>query len=170
MNSPVDRPPGASVRLRLREIDRQVAARVRTRRIVLGLTMQQLATLVGVTYQQLYKYESGTNRIAAGRLHAIAQALDVAPSYFFEDSTESHPDEVTPERRQLLQLLRDFVAMPSCRHQEALCGLARVIAAPDAPSGARRPTGTGKSGLRKRQSPAPADPDPEERLISSPAA
>jgi transcriptional regulator with XRE-family HTH domain len=61
-----------------------VGARIRERRIMLGLTQQQLADLIGVTYQQAHKYEKGINRIAAGRLSGIAHALGVEVGYFFE--------------------------------------------------------------------------------------
>jgi DNA-binding XRE family transcriptional regulator len=53
---------------RTQDVDRHVGARVRERRIMLGLTQQQLADLIGVTYQQAHKYERGINRISAGRL------------------------------------------------------------------------------------------------------
>ncbi len=51
---------------------------------MLGLTQQQLAELIGITYQQAHKYEVGMNRVSAGRLYAIAQALQVGVEYFFE--------------------------------------------------------------------------------------
>src|SRR5438876_11586473 len=60
---------------RTQGIDRHVGARVRERRIMLGLTQQQLADLIGVTYQQAHKYERGINRVSAGRLFEIAQVL-----------------------------------------------------------------------------------------------
>jgi DNA-binding XRE family transcriptional regulator len=62
---------------RTQDIDRHVGARVRERRIMLGLTQQQLADLIGVTYQQAHKYERGINRVSAGRLYEIAQVLSV---------------------------------------------------------------------------------------------
>jgi len=65
-------------------MDRHVGARMRERRIMLGLTQQQMAELIGVTYQQAHKYEKGINRIAGGRLYAIAQALGVEVGYFYE--------------------------------------------------------------------------------------
>ena len=55
-------------RSRPQDMDRHVGARMRERRIMLGLTQQQMAELIGVTYQQAHKYEKGINRIAAGRL------------------------------------------------------------------------------------------------------
>ena len=56
-------------------IDDHVGSRIRERRIMLGLTQQQLAEMIGVTYQQAHKYERGINRVSAGRLFEIARAL-----------------------------------------------------------------------------------------------
>ena len=64
-------------RSRALDVDRYVSLRIRQRRIMLGLTQQQLAELIGVTYQQAHKYETGINRISAGRLYHIARALGV---------------------------------------------------------------------------------------------
>lgn len=68
------------------EIDRRVGSRLRERRGLLGLTMEQLGQRVGVTYQQVYKYEVGKNRISAVRLHDLARTLHVPMEFFFEDS------------------------------------------------------------------------------------
>src|SRR4051794_31223821 len=68
-----DRAPATAGRTQ--DIDRHVGARVRERRIMMGLTQQQLADLIGVTYQQAHKYERGINRVSAGRLYEIAQVL-----------------------------------------------------------------------------------------------
>jgi transcriptional regulator with XRE-family HTH domain len=65
-------------------IDRSVGMRVRERRCELGMTQQKLAEAVGVTFQQLQKYEGGKNRITAGRLYQLAVALGVEVGYFFE--------------------------------------------------------------------------------------
>ncbi len=66
-------------------IDIHVGARVRLRRNQLGLTLMTLAKAVGVTYQQLQKYERGVNRIGASRLFNLSRVLDVPISFFFED-------------------------------------------------------------------------------------
>lgn len=66
-------------------VDRYVSMRVRQRRIMLGLSQLQIAEPIGVTCQQIQKYEAGISRISAGRLYQIAQALDVKVEYFFED-------------------------------------------------------------------------------------
>ena len=121
--------PGRS---RAQDIDRHVGARMRDRRIMLGLTQQQMAELIGVTYQQAHKYEKGINRIAAGRLHTIAQALGVEVSYFFEGMNDADSFKPTPQQRMLLELARNFINMPSRKHQEALCSLARALANPEA--------------------------------------
>ena len=62
---------------------------------MLGLTQQQLADLIGVTYQQAHKYERGINRVSAGRLFEIARVLSVPVSYFFEglDKQSGRPSQ-----------------------------------------------------------------------------
>jgi transcriptional regulator with XRE-family HTH domain len=127
---------GAGGRSRALDVDHYVSLRIRQRRIMLGLTQQQMAELIGVTYQQAHKYETGINRISAGRLYQIAQALGVDIGYFFEDvdperkSTPKQP-ELMPQQRMLLELARNFANIPNRKHQEALCNLARVLATDD---------------------------------------
>ncbi len=121
-------PRNAPGRARAQDIDRHVGARMRERRIMLGLTQQQMAELIGVTYQQAHKYEKGINRIAAGRLWTIAQALGVDVAYFFEGLGEDRRFKPTPQQRMLLELARNFVAMPNRKYQDALCALARALA------------------------------------------
>lgn len=115
-------------RTRAQDIDRHVGARMRERRIMLGLTQQQMAELIGVTYQQAHKYEKGINRIAAGRLFTIAQALGVDVGYFFEGIEARQSFRPTPQQRMLLELARHFVALPNRRYQEAICNLVRTLA------------------------------------------
>ena len=120
--------PGRS---RAQDIDRYVGARMRERRIMLGLTQQELAELIGVTYQQAHKYEKGINRIAAGRLSTIAQALGVEVGYFFDGMDSERSFKPTPQQRMLLELARNFISMPSRKHQEAICHLARALNQPE---------------------------------------
>jgi transcriptional regulator with XRE-family HTH domain len=101
---------------------------MRERRIMLGLTQQQMAELIGVTYQQAHKYEKGLNRVAAGRLYRIAQGLGVEIGYFFEGlETESH-FVPSPQQRMLLDLIRNCVNIPVPEHQKAVVALARALA------------------------------------------
>jgi transcriptional regulator with XRE-family HTH domain len=114
---------------RTQDIDRHVGARVRERRIMLGLTQQQLADLIGVTYQQAHKYERAINRVSAGRLFEIAHVLNVPVSYFFDGLEQDSDRAVSPRERMCLELARNFAQIPNERHQEALSQLARVLAA-----------------------------------------
>jgi transcriptional regulator with XRE-family HTH domain len=114
---------------RTQDIDRHVGARVRERRIMLGLTQQQLADLIGVTYQQAHKYERAINRISAGRLFEIAQVLGVPVNHFFAGLEQEGDRSVSPRERMCLELARNFAQIPNERHQEALSQLARVLAA-----------------------------------------
>jgi transcriptional regulator with XRE-family HTH domain len=65
-------------------IDRRLGERVRSRRLALGISQERLAELLGITFQQVQKYEKGANRIAASRLYEIAAALDMSVADFFE--------------------------------------------------------------------------------------
>lgn len=120
-------------RSRAIDVDHCVSLRIRQRRIMLGLTQQQMAELIGVTYQQAHKYETGINRISAGRLYQIAQALGVEVSYFFDDVAPEkkavpREPELMPQQRMLLELARNFSSVTSRKHQEAICNLTRVLA------------------------------------------
>ena len=127
-------------RARPQDVDRFVGARMRDRRIMLGLTQQQMADLIGVTYQQAHKYEKGINRIAAGRLYDVARALGVDVGYFFQGLEGEEEFQPTPQQRMLLELARSFINMPR-RHQEAICNLARALA--DVPSAKPSTNGEG---------------------------
>src|SRR6187399_320194 len=81
---------------RTQDIDRYVGARIRERRIMLGLTQQQLADLIGVTYQQAHKYERGINRVSAGRLYEMAQVLSVPVNYFFDGLEQESERAASP--------------------------------------------------------------------------
>src|SRR4051795_13043044 len=111
---------------RARDIDHHIAARLCQRRTMLGLTQQQVAELIGITYQQAHKYETGANRISAGRLHALARALGVEPGYFYEGLDSGEPPRPTVQQRQMIDLARSFAALTRPQ-QEALCVLARAL-------------------------------------------
>lgn len=67
-------------------IDIHVGSRVRLRRMMLGMSQEKLGEHLGITFQQIQKYEKGTNRIGASRLQAIARVLSVPVAFFFEDA------------------------------------------------------------------------------------
>lgn len=70
-------------------VDKYVGSRVRMRRIMLGLSQEKLGDALGLTFQQIQKYEKGTNRIGASRLHQIADILQVPVSFLFEGGPTS---------------------------------------------------------------------------------
>jgi DNA-binding XRE family transcriptional regulator len=115
-------------RARPQDVDRYVGARIRERRILLGLTQHQMAELIGVTYQQAHKYEKGINRVAAGRLYSIARALGVEVSYFYEELQTGGGVVPSPSQRMLLDLARNFLNIPNAGHREAVAKLARALA------------------------------------------
>ncbi len=65
-------------------IDKHVGSRVRMRRVLLGMSQEKLGEALSLTFQQVQKYEKGTNRIGASRLQQISKSLNVPPAYFFE--------------------------------------------------------------------------------------
>jgi transcriptional regulator with XRE-family HTH domain len=112
---------------RATDTDRYVGTRIRERRIMLGLSQQQMADLIGVTYQQAHKYERGINRISAGRLYEISQVLGVPVSYFFEGLEDNQSSELSARQRMCLELARNFASINNQKHQEALSQLARAL-------------------------------------------
>jgi len=109
-------------------IDNHVGGRIRDRRIMLGLTQQQLAEVIGVTYQQAHKYERGINRVSAGRLFDIARALSAPITYFYEGIGEEGPRQITLHQRMQLKIARNFTEIRNERHQEAVSQLTRALA------------------------------------------
>ena len=116
---------------RANDTDRHVGARIRERRIMLCFSQQQMADLIGVTYQQAHKYERGINRISAGRLYEIAHVLGVAVGYFFDGLETQRSPDLTARQRMCLELARNFSIISNERHQEALSQLARALASDD---------------------------------------
>jgi transcriptional regulator with XRE-family HTH domain len=76
--------------------DQHVGSRVRMRRMMLDMTQADLSEAIGVTFQQVQKYEKGTNRVSASRLQHIAHVLQVPVSFFFEDADGSSPRHDAP--------------------------------------------------------------------------
>ena len=94
-------------------VDVHVGRRVRIRRVLCGLSQTALAEQLGLTFQQLQKYESGANRISASRLWQIAQILDVPISWFFmgiDDDTDKLEEFRT--KRETLELVRNIGTCP----------------------------------------------------------
>jgi len=124
-------------------IDSRLGQRVRARRLEIGMSQERLADLLGVTFQQVQKYERGVNRIAASRLFAIADALDMPVARFFEGlaggrvsgvAEERRKDHIedalaTPEGAQLMSL---FASIKSVKVRRRVIELVRALGAEQA--------------------------------------
>jgi len=107
--------------LRANETDAYIGRRICERRLSLGLTQKELADKIGVTYQQVHKYERATNRITVGRLHTAADALDVTVLWFFEGLEEDSSNQDVPLRRRLsLEMMRNVAEIQNEEHLAAL--------------------------------------------------
>ncbi len=116
-------------------VDRKLGQRVRVRRLEIGMSQEKLAELLGVTFQQVQKYEKGVNRIAASRLFDISAALDMPVSRFFEglvgrsgvaEVSKDYIDDAlsTPEGAQLMTL---FASIKSHKVRRRVVELVKAL-------------------------------------------
>src|SRR2546430_4953292 len=91
-------------------IDKHVGSRVRMRRMMLAMSQEKLDDSLGLTFQQVQKYEKGTNRIGASRLQQISHILQVPVSFFFEGAPTSNPDAASNDKNLSPAFLSDFLA------------------------------------------------------------
>lgn len=131
-NSAVELPQQAQAhgpQRRANAMDAHVGERIREWRVAVGLSEQELAPMVGVTSQQIHKYEQGINRVPVGRLFEIAQALRAPVAWFFEFATEATPNnELTHYLRSTQELVRDFLTIRDDRQRKLVRDLARSFA------------------------------------------
>jgi transcriptional regulator with XRE-family HTH domain len=96
-------------------VDRHVGLRIRMRRKELGISQERLAEAIGLTFQQVQKYERAANRVSASKLWEMAQALSVPIGYFYEglgDPTLSDPENGPPGANIPRDTLQDFLLTP----------------------------------------------------------
>ncbi len=124
-------------------IDIHVGSRVRLRRMMLNKSQEKLGDALGITFQQIQKYEKGTNRIGASRLQEIARVLQVPISFFFEGApgedesdgmgfAESNPNAMINDllgSNDGLQLTRAFVRIEDTKIRKGIVELVKAIAA-----------------------------------------
>src|SRR6187399_2428839 len=91
-------------------IDIHVGSRVRLRRMMLGMSQERLGESLGITFQQIQKYEKGTNRIGASRLQHIAQILKVPVSFFFEGVSGGKQSEDGSSKAPVADYVSDFLS------------------------------------------------------------
>ncbi|RUM23156.1 XRE family transcriptional regulator [Rhizobium vallis] len=115
-------------------IDVYVGNRVRVRRKTLGMTQHGLAELLGITFQQIQKYEKGTNRIGASRLQLISEILRVPVGFFFENGGSGPIEGETSELNKFLSskeglaLNKAFIAIEDPNIRQKLVSLAKSLA------------------------------------------
>ncbi len=129
---------------RANPIDIHVGSRVRFRRMLLGMSQEKLGERLGLTFQQVQKYEKGINRIGASRLFDLAQVLGVSVQFFYDeapvpeaqriaiDSLPARPDEHSIveflRSRDGLELNRAFVRIADLKARRAIVELVRTLA------------------------------------------
>ena len=126
-------------------VDKYVGSRVRMRRIMLGMSQEKLGEALGLTFQQVQKYEKGTNRVGASRIQQIAEILQVPVSFLFEGgpsgiagangySEGSSPSYVSDflATSEGLALTRAFTRIPDAKLRRSIVDLVEQIAGREA--------------------------------------
>jgi transcriptional regulator with XRE-family HTH domain len=127
-------------------VDRYVGSRVRMRRIMLGMSQEKLGEALGLTFQQVQKYEKGTNRVGASRIQQISEILQVPVSFLFEggpgggDGAGRTGDGASPAyisdflaTSEGLALTRAFTRIPDAKLRRSIVEMVEQIAAREGP-------------------------------------
>ena len=128
-------------------IDVHVGSRVRFRRMLLGMSQEKLGEKLGLTFQQIQKYEKGINRIGASRLFDLAQVLGVPVQFFYEEAPAAEASQLVPDgfaersadnsiveflrSRDGLELNKAFVRISDAKARRAIVDLVRSLANDD---------------------------------------
>ncbi len=136
-------------------IDIHVGKRVRLRRTLLGMSQEKLGKAINLTFQQVQKYERGTNRIGSSRLYQLSQVLDIPVSYFFDDLPAEISGQKTPGladikiasfegdplvKRETLELVRAYYRITEPSVRKRVFELVKAVAGPAA--GDKRSSGS----------------------------
>ncbi|HVI29503.1 helix-turn-helix transcriptional regulator [Hansschlegelia sp.] len=125
-------------------VDKHVGSRVRMRRVLIGMSQEKLGEALGITFQQIQKYEKGTNRIGASRMQQIATVMSVPVSYFFDDApgSEARPEGFGESQgsdyvvdflttTEGLQLNKSFVRIQDAKVRRKIVDLVAALADQD---------------------------------------
>jgi transcriptional regulator with XRE-family HTH domain len=134
--SPSPLMPHLQLPVKLTPTDRHICRRLRYRRLILGITQEELAPWAEVTCQQIQKYEAGVSRISTSRLWKLSRALDCPVSYFFDklDSdeaaarTDGAPDELRLEEEETLSLIHHYFSIKQKHIRQQIIALATAVA------------------------------------------
>lgn len=164
MNESSHRKTGRSRLGKPNPVDIHVGSRVRLRRTLLGLSQEKLAAAIGLTFQQVQKYERGANRIGASRLFELSRVLDVPVSFFFDDmsadvasrhgssagglgeSGQAPFETDALAKRETLELVRAYYRITDPQIRKKVAELVKTMAANEAESDSGRspPKGSGR--------------------------
>ena len=114
-----------------KRVDAHVGGRIRDRRTGFGLAQEHLANALNLSYQQVQKYETGANRVSAGRLYEISKILQSDVSLFFDDLDESAETQHLGHggrNRSTIELVQNFGSIKSPTIRFAVSGLVKSIA------------------------------------------
>jgi transcriptional regulator with XRE-family HTH domain len=128
-------------------IDAHVGSRIRLRRMLMGMSQERLGEAVGLTFQQIQKYERGTNRVSASRLYDLAEVLEVPVAFFFDEMPADmasravkpvegqglHPPAFDPDtnpmaKREVAKLVRYYCTISDGQVRRRLLDMVRVLA------------------------------------------
>lgn len=113
-----------------KRVDSHVGERMRERRTMLGQTQEQLSATLEISYQQVQKYETGSNRVSAGRLYEIATALNVDVAYFFTDldtDTDIEPMAHGGANRSTIELAKNFQSIADKPTRDGISALVKAL-------------------------------------------
>ncbi|PJB71776.1 MAG: transcriptional regulator [Alphaproteobacteria bacterium CG_4_9_14_3_um_filter_47_13] len=128
-------------------VDIHVGERLKSRRILLSMSQEKLADAVGITFQQIQKYERGTNRVSASRLWQFSKVLHVSISYFFENFSEKRvpatqytgmsdndqetllSEENLMDKKETIKLIREYYSIPDEKMRKDLFKMIKTMAA-----------------------------------------
>ncbi len=122
-------------------VDIHVGSRVRLRRTLLGMSQEKLGNALGLTFQQVQKYERGTNRISSSRLFLLSRILDVPVSFFFDDmapevalgqpgfaeAAQANFDQDSLAKRETLELVRAYYKITDAGVRKRLFDLVKAV-------------------------------------------
>ncbi len=116
-------------------VDVQVGDGVRQRRRLLGMNQTALGEAVGVAFQQIQKYEKGTDRISASRLYEISRVLDIPVTYFFDETGPGRAlgggESLSLHSRETLKLVEAYYAIPDAKLRDRIHNLLKSMARAD---------------------------------------
>ena len=118
-------------------VDANVGVRVRMRRQLIGMSQEKLGDLLGITFQQVQKYEKGSNRVSASRLHHMSKVLGVPIQFFFDGLPEDQPDGFAESGQNAvldaaaspegIQLNRIFAEVSDAQKRKLIVAMAKTI-------------------------------------------